>query len=472
MKHLLDIKYFLTEALTPEFQNKYRPHAENRSPEVQARLNEILGDKERVYIPYTSNTISGTQKKVNVYLRKVGYKIMDYKLNQAVQIENNKRVIRISKLLAKNPELLKEFTLDDIRANARVGSEFSIVLTSNYEDVAGMSFCRDWDSCMDIESGSNKRYITNDIIQGTIIAYLIKSTDLEIEEPLGRVNIKPYYSLSDENEVLYVTDKQVYGNVPDEKLFIEKVTEYIISRQDVNIPGFYHKMEGLYSDYGSPESFLIDDTFDICYDCSVDKEGYDRRGYDKEGYDRDGYDRQGYNKEGYDRQNCDRYGTNRITGDYPHSKYLTKEQYRFVFGKTNAGHDGIDVDENGVVNIVGDVDITYLNLDEIPIKYGMVTGSFYCSNNNLINLNNSPDSVGGTFDCTNNYLTTLIGGPVEVGIRPTGGTFDCSNNFLTSLEGAPKKVRGYFECARQAKGIRFTREEVREVCEVGGAIYC
>ncbi len=438
MKHLLDIKYFLTEALPEEFKKKYRKHFDNRSKKVQERLNKLLDNKERVYIPYNSDTISETQLKVKDYLEEQGYKIMDYKLNSAVQIENSKRTIRISKLLAKEPALLKEFTLDDTRANTRTGAEFSIVLTSNYEDVAGMSFERCWtNSCLDINGGVNKKYVTHEVKQGTIVAYLIKGNDLEIEEPLGRVNIKPFYPLRDENEIIYVIDRKVYGNVPDEKLFKEIINQYLKEKQEVKLVGFYNKVSGLYSDPGSPQIVSIGKDYKVCYSCEYDEEGYDKWGLDKWGYDKEGYDRRGYDKEGYNRQDYDKDGVSK-NGDYPYQEHLTRKQYNWLRDNMVSK---FHVDEKGLVNVDGGVNIRYKNLTEFPVKFGTVEGDFNCSNNNLTSLEGAPSIVKGHFECSNNNLTSLVGATKE------GVTyFDCSNNYLTSLEGSPRKVRD-FNCS-------------------------
>ena len=93
-----------------------------------------------------------------------------------------------------------------------------------------------------------------------------------------------------------------------------------------------------------------------------------------------------------------------------------------------------------------------------------VEGHFRLLNNWLITLEGAPESVGRDFNCSYNHLTTLKGAPKSV-----GGHFDCNNNQLTSLEGAPKSVGGDFSCHSNAK--KFTRNEVRAVCEVKGDIY-
>ena len=50
-----------------------------------------------------------------------------------------------------------------------------------------------------------------------------------------------------------------------------------------------------------------------------------------------------------------------------------------------------------------------------------------------------------------------------------GGTFNCSKNKLTSLQDVPKSVSGNFNCSLNTK--KFTKDEVRAVCDVRGTIY-
>ena len=102
------------------------------------------------------------------------------------------------------------------------------------------------------------------------------------------------------------------------------------------------------------------------------------------------------------------------------------------------------------------------SLRGIPKEVG---GNFDCSNNRLTSLEGAPKEINGYFDCSNNKLTTLKGGPVEV-----GGNFYCNDNKLTSLEGAPEKVGGYFNCNNNS--VQFTKDAVREVCNVKGSINC
>ena len=95
-----------------------------------------------------------------------------------------------------------------------------------------------------------------------------------------------------------------------------------------------------------------------------------------------------------------------------------------------------------------------------PKKIGK---DFVCSYNQLISLEGSPERIGRDFDCRNNKLTSLKGAPKIV-----IGHFDCPKNKLTSLKGAPEKVDGDFDCRNNI--TKFTEDDVRAVCRVGGRI--
>lgn len=95
-----------------------------------------------------------------------------------------------------------------------------------------------------------------------------------------------------------------------------------------------------------------------------------------------------------------------------------------------------------VSEVKGDLDLSGLNLEELPDMSKMVVhGDFDCTDNRLISLKGSPKKVGGSFMCYNNELSDLEGSPQEV-----GGSFMCGHNALTSLSGSPKAIGGSFYC--------------------------
>lgn len=57
---------------------------------------------------------------------------------------------------------------------------------------------------------------------------------------------------------------------------------------------------------------------------------------------------------------------------------------------------------DGVWNCDGDVNLKNMNLFRLPLKFGIVKGSFDCLYNRFVNLNGAPTMVGGNFDCANN----------------------------------------------------------------------
>jgi hypothetical protein len=95
---------------------------------------------------------------------------------------------------------------------------------------------------------------------------------------------------------------------------------------------------------------------------------------------------------------------------------------------------------DGVVHVVGDVDISYQGLTRIPVQFGYVSGDFSCINNNLTSLSGCPSEVGGNFFCRGNKLTSLEGCPIEV-----GGYFNCySNRFKDKPDVSGIKIDGEF----------------------------
>jgi hypothetical protein len=116
-----------------------------------------------------------------------------------------------------------------------------------------------------------------------------------------------------------------------------------------------------------------------------------------------------------------------------------------------------EIDDNGFVDVNGDVDIASKKIIKIPVKFGIVTGVFDCEFSSLISLEGSPREVGSDFYCnSNSKLASLKGGAVNV-----GGNFDCGFNDLTSLEGCPTRVGGAFYCCKNSlTSLEFSPKEI------------
>ena len=144
-------------------------------------------------------------------------------------------------------------------------------------------------------------------------------------------------------------------------------------------------------------------------------------------------------------------------------KPLTKKQIDFLDRVTKKCDSKWKLTVDGLVDVNGNFDISKKRFKTFSgIKFGVVTGSFDCSLNQLTSLVGAPQSVGEDFDCSNNKLTSLEGAPQKV-----GGSFCCSHNKLTSLEGAPQEVEKDFYCSHNK-----LTNLVGAPQEVNGDFYC
>jgi len=127
----------------------------------------------------------------------------------------------------------------------------------------------------------------------------------------------------------------------------------------------------------------------------------------------------------------------------------------------------------GLVDVKGTFDCSDRGLKGFKgVKFGVVTGDFWCNYNLITSLEGAPQEVGGSFYCDGNSLTSLVGAPQKV-----GGDFNCAYNSLTSLEGAPQSVGESFYChinqltslvgAPQEVGGHFKCDENRLISLVG-----
>ncbi len=84
---------------------------------------------------------------------------------------------------------------------------------------------------------------------------------------------------------------------------------------------------------------------------------------------------------------------------------LTEEQIQFL--DKVCGRQYWTLNSEGEVDVDGDVNMSYMNLTEIPVKFGTVSGRFACYNNNLTTLKNCPTSmnISSGFYCFRNNLT-------------------------------------------------------------------
>jgi len=106
------------------------------------------------------------------------------------------------------------------------------------------------------------------------------------------------------------------------------------------------------------------------------------------------------------------------------------------------GIESYTVNEDGSIDVDGNVNLNAKFLKKLPLKFNKVTGDFYCAHNYLTSLEGAPQYVGGSFNCSANELISLKHCPKHV-----GGDFNCVDNFITSLDSYPEYVGKFFTCS-------------------------
>ena len=114
-------------------------------------------------------------------------------------------------------------------------------------------------------------------------------------------------------------------------------------------------------------------------------------------------------------------------------QFNNEQEIREICEKYNIKNYIINTDGN--IDVDGNINLSSRGLFKLPLKFNVVSGVFYCNDNNLISLEGCPKEVGGNFSCVANKLKSLIGSPKIV-----GGVYTCSDNYITSLEECPERV--------------------------------
>lgn len=129
--------------------------------------------------------------------------------------------------------------------NPKAKKKYYIVFSKHAYDVAGMSTNRGWTSCMNLYGGSNSHYVQSDVVAGTMVAYLVNETDLNINKPVARISIKPFVNINDPDDVFYQPEHRVYGTAPAD--FLPTVVNLIDEIQP-DKSGTFQLIDTLYCD--------------------------------------------------------------------------------------------------------------------------------------------------------------------------------------------------------------------------------
>lgn len=252
-----------------ESRNKYRlyiPYT-GPAPEVDVDDSETAGSKSsnletRMYI---KDVVKGKLMEKGQWIEKWNY--IEGTLDVGMKDQNGNTKIRpnqkIGKIIAgeKSPKdgvlLTDFFSADPIRLGKNILSAINsnnlwLVISNHAYDIAGMSTNRDWTSCMNIINGDNKVYVKHDIQYGTLVAYIIDKKDTNIQQPYGRILIKPYklqrqgYHGFDPAPVVYSPEVTVYSPY----LGLKPIREWLkdICQEIQEGDGIIRSLKTLYND--------------------------------------------------------------------------------------------------------------------------------------------------------------------------------------------------------------------------------
>ena len=267
-------------------------YIQNLSRENPYPFKEWFDDNGRSYFPFQATGTEpkeGVDPQVEAQLTESGYQITDYRKGYCA---SGNRVMRIGKVLnslkqrdikeinnryqqasqEQNPikykifqnqmqeelkrsdqyyeELIETFINSAYRTHqSNQNSGFTVVVSQNPHDVAQMSTGRNWTSCMDLGDGdgapgSHHEDVYCEVQNGGLVAYLIRSDDTEIEDPLARIHIRRFDNRSGKS--VAIPEKSVYGN--EIKGFQQSVQSWLNQRQGDITPGAYKRQGGEYSD--------------------------------------------------------------------------------------------------------------------------------------------------------------------------------------------------------------------------------
>lgn len=116
------------------------------------------------------------------------------------------------------------FVSDPLRQGKNTLAEQLFVVISRHPyDIAGEGTNRDWQSCLSVTDGEEKKYIPIEIDGGFMVAYLVSKNDRNINKPIARIRIYKLVNIDDETQYIFVPDDSIYGlNVDAFARFVKK----------------------------------------------------------------------------------------------------------------------------------------------------------------------------------------------------------------------------------------------------------
>jgi hypothetical protein len=244
---------FVAEALKP---SQYRDLVKGwDSSRLADAFQQWPGTKNRtatrLYIDLPTTQTVQTDPQVYNKLQQLGYDVVDYTRGLARKKAGNQNPTKIGKILTAAAQagddtantILQKFQNDPKRAGTR--AEYQGVVSRHPYDIAGMSTDRGWTSCQDLVGGSRCTYVPQDIRAGTLVAYMITKDDVNINNPVGRILLKPY--INDQNQTAYALHNESYGTVTNEfRQAVNRFATWLNNQQ--GIKGSFYLSRDVYYD--------------------------------------------------------------------------------------------------------------------------------------------------------------------------------------------------------------------------------
>lgn len=200
------------------------------------------GKRYRIYIPLA------TGKPIEDVV--VPGAIQNYLSGKRISVDNyvlglgrlpDGRVAKLGRVLNLEPDLKRLFDQDPQRKGSTVKA--LVVVSRHPYDILGMSFDRGWTSCMDVREGMYRKYLQGEIIGGSLVSYLVKADDKNINSPIARILLRPH--LNKKNSLL--VPGPVYGSAPPS--FMRTIVGFCNTVLNVGKPrGTYKLAETSYDD--------------------------------------------------------------------------------------------------------------------------------------------------------------------------------------------------------------------------------
>lgn len=205
------------------FRDQYKKWDKSRYKELFQLISTSLGydhdnNYYRLYLPFDANFQFKPNQEVIDFIKSMGFEIVDYPKGIIQKHDSKGKLVNnnIQSILTKykKPELEKLFVKDQKESKSNT---YQIVISRHAYDILGMSTGRDWSSCMKIGGHENYcKYLPMDIKEGTLVAYMIKSTDRNITKPVARLSIRPY--INNQGDIAFGEANRVYHDGLDDNM--------------------------------------------------------------------------------------------------------------------------------------------------------------------------------------------------------------------------------------------------------------